>query len=112
MIKEKNNRQVFFSKGTKFQGKIESKYNIYLSGEVKGEVVSEQDIYVLRGAKVFSSLKAVNIQILGLCEGDVTAAQDVIISEDARVFGNIICKSLDCAQGAIYSGELQVTVQK
>ncbi len=108
MINENNKHLLFLCKDTKLEGKIESEHNLYLAGHVKGDITSHKDIYVLKGAKLFSNIQAENIQIFGLIEGNVSVKGTVVMNDDARVFGNIKCQSLRLEEGAIYSGNLEI----
>jgi cytoskeletal protein CcmA (bactofilin family) len=103
-----NKNILLIDKSVNFEGSINSNNHIFLLGKVKGTITSAKNIYVLKSAKVESSLVASNIQIFGVVEGDVSASNKVLISEEGRVFGNVKCQSLKLLEGALYSGELSI----
>jgi len=109
MLLKKNKKLVYFKKDATFQGKIDSPDNIYLEGTISGEIKTLKNVYVLKGAEVTSDLIAENIQIFGSVRGNVTATKKIIINKAARVYGDIRCESLKLLDGALYSGQLEVT---
>jgi len=108
MLTNKNTNLIYLSHNLKFQGTIETNHNIYLAGEIKGQITTKKNIYILKGAKVYSDISAENIQVFGLVEGNIQAKKKIIINDEAHVFGNIKCQSLKLSEGAIYSGDLVV----
>ena len=112
MLKRNNKNLVYLSSNLSLTGTVDSKYNVYIKGEVAGEINSEKNIYILKGARVRSNLNADNIQVSGLVEGDIKARCKIILSDEAKVFGNIACKSLKLLEGAVYSGAIDITNNK
>ncbi|MDD4526771.1 MAG: polymer-forming cytoskeletal protein [Candidatus Margulisbacteria bacterium] len=110
MLTKKNKKLVYIKKDASFDGIIESSDNIYLEGNISGEIKTEKDVYVLKGAILNSNLTAENIQVFGAIKGNLTAKKRIIINEAARVYGNINCESLRLLEGACYSGKMEVTV--
>lgn len=108
MLKPKNKNLIYLSDKLSFTGTIHSKHNVYIMGEIAGEVNAEKNIYILKGARVRSNLTADNIQVCGLVEGNISARHKIIMSEEAKVFGNIACKSLKLFEGAVYSGSIDI----
>ncbi len=109
VIGSKDSKLVYLGKDVSFTGTIESPHNLYLAGEVNGEVRSKQNSYILSGAHLRATITSENIQIVGLVEGDVSVQNQIMISPNARVFGNLTCQSLQLDEGAIFCGNLSIS---
>ncbi len=109
MLTKKNNKIVYLKKDASFEGTMESPDNIYLEGTISGEIKTEKNVYVLKGAILNTDLFAENIQVFGSIKGNLTAKKRIIINDAAKVYGNIRCESLRLLEGATYSGKMEVT---
>lgn len=108
MLTKKNNKLIYLKQDVSFEGIIESPDNIYLEGNVSGEIKTSKNVYILKNANLNTDLTADNIQVFGSIHGNLTAKKRIIINEAARVYGNIRCKSLKLLEGAVYSGKMEV----
>ncbi len=92
---------------TTFKGKISSHDSVQISGNLKGDVQSEQLVKITEGGKVKGTIESTYVIIEGELNGDVASADYVEIRADARVVGNINSMNIAIAEGSFIKGEIK-----
>lgn len=90
------------------EGDFSSEGNILVKGTVSGNVKTSQRLTVESGAKILANVKAGEAMISGEIKGNVRAAGLLELTESARVFGDISCKVLVVAAGALLHGKVSM----
>jgi cytoskeletal protein CcmA (bactofilin family) len=80
---------------------------VQISGNLKGDVQSEQLVKIAEGGKVKGTIESTYVIIEGELNGDVTSADYVEIRADARVVGNINSMNITIAEGSFIQGEIK-----
>jgi len=92
---------------TTFKGKISAHDSVQISGNLKGDVQSEQLVKISEGGKVKGTIESTYVIIEGELNGDVASADYVEIRADARVVGNINSMNIAIAEGSFIQGEIK-----
>ena len=97
---------------TTFKGKISAHDSVQISGNLKGDVQSEQLVKIAEGGKVKGTIESTYVIIEGELNGDVASADYVEIRADARVVGNINSMNIAIAEGSFIQGEIKTPDRK
>lgn len=92
---------------TTFKGKISAHDSVLISGNIKGDVKSEQLVKVSEGGKVKGTIESTYVIIEGELNGDIESADYVEVRADARVIGNISSMNIAIAEGSFIQGEVK-----
>ena len=92
---------------TTFKGKISAHDSVQISGNLKGDVQSEQLVKITEGGKVKGTIESTYVIIEGELNGDIASADYVEIRADARVVGNINSMNIAIAEGSFIKGEIK-----
>lgn len=90
------------------EGDFSSEGNILVKGTVSGNVKTAQRLTVEAGAKILANVKAGEAIISGEIKGNMKVAGLLELTESARVFGDISCKVLAVAAGAMLHGKVSM----
>ena len=96
--------------GVKVEGDLVSEGDIIIDGQLKGRVKSGGDVVVGLNADVKADIEARSVSVSGKLDGDVVAKEQVSLTETARLQGNIQCSSLAVGAGALFSGQVKMTI--
>ena len=86
-------------------GTLQDKNNINIHGVIEGEVISEREIDVAKGAKVKGPMTGLIIRVAGEIKGDVQAKEKLEILPTGKIVGSINSKDLVINSGAIFVGK-------
>lgn len=90
------------------EGDFSSEGNIVVKGTVSGSVKTSKLLTVERGAQIFANVKAGSAMISGSVKGNVKVNDHLDLSESAQVMGDIECKILSVAVGALVQGKVNM----
>ena len=90
------------------EGDFVSKDDMKVEGRVKGSVKTGKNVFVGEGAEIEAEVKAENAIISGRVSGNINIKGKLELTPTARVFGDIKCRVLSIAPGAIFSGNSQM----
>ena len=96
------------SNGVKIVGKISSRGNIRIEGEVQGDISSEDSVVVGENAYVNGNINAVSILIGGKVTGTVNAKEKLTLSAKGNLKGDIFTKLLIVKEDATFNGNSKV----
>ncbi len=88
------------------EGDFSSEGNILVKGTVSGNVKTAQLLTVEAGAKILANVKAHDALISGEVKGNVRVNEKLELTESARIRGDISCKVLVVAGGALLQGKV------
>ncbi|MCY4216555.1 MAG: polymer-forming cytoskeletal protein [Flavobacteriaceae bacterium] len=86
-------------------GNFTSKSDIHIDGEIKGNIVTNGNVFMGENSKVQGNIKSHCIDIHGTFEGDLTASKKISLSPTAQVNGNLHYTHLSIEQGASFKGK-------
>ncbi len=88
------------------EGDFSSEGNIVVKGTVSGSVKTSKLLTVEPGAKILANVRAGSAIISGSVKGNVKVLDRLDLSETAQVSGDVDCKILSVAAGALIQGKL------
>jgi cytoskeletal protein CcmA (bactofilin family) len=90
------------------EGDFSSEGRILVKGTVCGSVKTSKLLTVEPGAKILANVKAGDALISGQVKGNVKVDNRLELSETAQIEGDVWCKELIVACGALMSGKVQM----
>lgn len=88
------------------EGDFSSEGNILVKGTVSGNVRTSKLLTVEVGAKILANVRAGNAMISGRIKGNVRIENQLELTETAQIEGDISCKILVIAAGALVHGKV------
>ena len=96
-------------KAVKVVGKIYSKEDLIVDGDLEGTVEAlEHKLTIGPNGTVHADLKAREIAVLGSLQGDVEATDKIEIRKDAKLVGNIKTARILIEDGAYFKGGIDI----
>lgn len=92
------------SRGVKIEGKITSDGNIRVDGDIKGDIISQNNVTVGESGQVNGQINANVITIGGKVLGTVTAKEKLALESKGNLKGDILTKILVVEAGAKFDG--------
>ncbi len=77
-------------------------------GTFEGTITAQGEIQIAHGATCRATIEAKTVSVDGNIEGDVCAHEKLILNAKAQMKGDIIAPTLIVAEGATFSGHVQV----
>jgi cytoskeletal protein CcmA (bactofilin family) len=102
----------FIDQGSEFSGKLNFKDTVRIDGRFEGEIASENTLIVGESGSVTATIKSQIVIISGEVHGEITAAGQVVLHKTARVDGNIHAPRLVVEDGAVFTGRVEMGMQK
>ncbi len=88
------------------EGDFASEGNIVVKGSVSGSVKTSKLLTVEKGAKIIANVNAGNAVVSGSIKGNIRVNERLELSETAQVAGDVACKILSVAPGALIHGKV------
>lgn len=88
------------------EGDFASEGNIIVKGTVSGSVKTSKLLAVERGASIFANVKAGSALVAGSVKGNVKVVDKLELTDTAQILGDIECKILNVAPGALIQGKV------
>ena len=92
------------SRGVKIEGKITSDGNIRVDGDIKGDIISQNNVTVGESGQVNGQINANVITIGGKVIGTVSAKEKLALEAKGNLKGDIFTKTLVVEAGAKFDG--------
>lgn len=92
------------SRGVKIEGKITTEGNIRVDGDIKGDIISQNNVTVGESGLVTGQINANMITIGGKVIGTVTAKEKLALESKGDLKGDILTKILMVEAGAKFDG--------
>ena len=93
-------------------GELNSSKLIQIEGRMEGKIKSSVMVVIGEAGRVKAKIEAANVSIRGKLEGDCTASDKIEITRTGKVFGNLCAPRIAVAEGAIFKGASQMTVNE
>ncbi|OGH73834.1 MAG: hypothetical protein A3C90_00780 [Candidatus Magasanikbacteria bacterium RIFCSPHIGHO2_02_FULL_51_14] len=90
------------------EGDFSSEGNIVVKGSVSGNVKTSKLLTVEKGAKILANVKAGSALISGQVRGGMRVNDRLELTETAQVEGDVSCKILVVAAGALVHGKVMM----
>lgn len=90
--------------GARFEGLVALKAPSRIDGDVSGEVISSDLLWIGRSARVNARIVAPEIIIAGEFDGEAEASVRIELLETARVRATLDTQSLVLAEGSFFEG--------
>lgn len=116
-MSKKNNQPVITEHGvistilgkeTSLNGTLTFRKPLQISGEFKGEIISDGYLVISEGARVQANIKAHTVIVGGLVIGNVIATHRLEMLKTGKVQGNIKTAKLQIADGVIFDGNCEM----
>ena len=108
----KNNKKgssTLIEVGTLIKGEIIFDNELFIMGEVEGDLNSDSDLaklIVSKTGKVQGEIRVPNVFINGTIVGNVRASENLEISGTARIFGDLQYSTIEIKGGSLITGRL------
>lgn len=90
--------------GSFVSGDIKINGFIRIDGDIKGKIESSSNIIIGERAKIQGNITASSIVVGGIVLGDITAPKGIKLLSTSVVIGDIITKSIQIENDAIFNG--------
>lgn len=94
--------------GVKLAGSLKDEGPIAINGEVKGDISSNESIFVGEDAFIQGPISAQFITVSGTVEGEIKATDTLEITPTGKVSGKIDTKTLIIRPGALFIGQCKM----
>ena len=108
----KNNKKgssTLIEVGTLIKGEIIFENELFIMGEVEGDLNSDSDLaklIVSKTGKVQGEIRVPNVVINGTIVGNVRASENLEISGTAKIFGDLHYSTIEIKGGSLITGRL------
>ena len=95
--------------GTLIKGEIIFENELFIMGEVEGDLNSDSDLaklIVSKTGKVQGEIRVPNVVINGTIVGNVRASENLEISGTAKIFGDLHYSTIEIKGGSLITGRL------
>lgn len=92
----------------RFKGELAADEDLLLQGQVEGSIEHSQSLTIGTDGGVKGNIRARVVIIDGTVEGDVHGLESVTVRETARVRGNIFAPRVGLADGAKFTGRIDM----
>ena len=92
----------------RFKGELAADEDLLIQGQVEGSIEHSQSLTIGTEGGVKGNIRARTVIIDGAVEGDVHGLESVTVRETARVRGNIFAPRVGLADGAKFTGRIDM----
>lgn len=96
------------AKNSRFMGTISGLEGVRISGHLKGDVKSDQLVWVQKEGKIIGDIDCPYIIVEGVLKGNIKSAEHVELRSEAHVTGNIQTRKIAMAEGSFFQGEIHM----
>lgn len=94
----------FLGQGTRLAGRIAFEGPARIEGQVEGEIVATETLWIGEPAVVNAQVSGATVIIHGKVTGDISASKRLEIRAPGRLYGNVTTPSLVIEEGVIFEG--------
>jgi len=106
----KSEDTTIISSGVKIEGTVTTNGNIRVDGEIKGDMISENNITVGESGSVNGKINASVISIGGTVTGSLEAKEKLTLTSRGKINGDIIVKAFVIEDGGLFNGNCRMGV--
>lgn len=107
-MKQDQDNQSEISPNTVIRGRIQGSENLWVEGRIDGEVDLDGVLMIQSEGVVKADVQATRIDIDGVLVGDASALDVIVLDKGARVVGDLKAPSIRFAEGACFTGALDI----
>ena len=99
----------FIARDLVFKGSIEAGEDIYIAGQITGDIRGRNRITLDKSAKLKGNIDAKNVNIAGAhVEGEINASTSVVLSDAAHFRGTLKTANLVTEKGIVINGTVEM----
>lgn len=103
---------VVIGKGMIIKGRIHSAEDVFLNGEVEGDLDIENcRLTIGPDGKVAANARAREVDISGIFTGNVEAVEKTCIRASGRLTGDVKTRGIVIEEGALFKGKVEIVSQ-
>ncbi|MTI66050.1 MAG: polymer-forming cytoskeletal protein [Firmicutes bacterium] len=106
-----NSTDIYIHKDAQFNGNLESKGSIEISGVFIGNIKCPENVFIDSTATVTSEINALHVTVKGSFYGKIIA-DEITLLKDSYLEGNITTKKLIMEKGAVFVGNSKKLYEK
>jgi cytoskeletal protein CcmA (bactofilin family) len=95
--------------GTRVTGRITGASEVWIEGDVDGEVRVDHTVVVGTGGRVLGGVSARTVRVAGRVAGDLRGAERVEVAATGKVEGDISAPRVVIAEGAFFKGSVEMS---
>jgi cytoskeletal protein CcmA (bactofilin family) len=93
-----------------WNGTLRSQGSLHVFGQVEGELIAEDEIYVAEGAIIRARVAASTVVVAGTVSGTIECTQRLEVLDSGHVSGDVTSPTLVVHEGATVEGDLTMRV--
>lgn len=94
----------YLDQGCKISGKLEFEDAARIDGQIEGEIVARDNLFIGESAVLTAKIKASSVVVAGTVSGEIAASGRIEIRASAKVSGNVTTPKLIVHEGAVFEG--------
>lgn len=102
----KNDFTAFLGAETVYEGLLSFSGTMHIDGQFSGEINSEGNLFIGRGARVAGLIRVGTLVVSGNIQGEMIVSEKTTLHKSAIVCGKLTSKSLIVEDGASIEGNL------
>lgn len=107
-----HSKQTLLGKTLVIKGRVRASEEMVIEGKIDGHINSNHRVVIGRSGVIKADINASEIVIQGKVDGNVKATSKVEIFPDGVLNGNIISQRVVLAEGAIFKGNIDMSVKE
>lgn len=100
--------ETIIAQGVRVEGDFVSQGDVYIEGEVNGNVKTSGDLRLGSNSAVVADVAANNAVVSGSVKGNLSVASRLDLLESAIVDGDVSCETITIAAGAKLNGQVKM----
>jgi cytoskeletal protein CcmA (bactofilin family) len=101
----------FIGSKTTVRGQVSGRQDLVVEGRIEGHIGLASHLTVEEGGSVEADIEATSATLRGEVRGPVTAERGIAVEGSARVAGKLKAPTITIADGAHFSGEIEMDVE-
>lgn len=103
-----NDCALYVTEGTELIGSIKTVGDIFIDGNVKGEITSKGKTIIDSESSVCADIHCKSLSVSGEINGNLEIENSISIKSTGKIVGDIVCGELLIDEGAVYLGEVVI----
>jgi cytoskeletal protein CcmA (bactofilin family) len=102
----------FIGQGTTIIGSIQSKQDLFLDGELEGDLdVENLSLTIGPHGKVVANARAREVDIQGNMTGNIESSGKTFIRASGRLVGDVVTGGIVIENGAVFKGKVEILMR-
>lgn len=111
-MSESTSVTAFIGQGTTIIGSIQSKQDLFLDGELEGDLdVENLSLTIGPHGRVVANAKAREVDIQGNMTGNVESSGKTFIRASGRLVGDVVTGGIVIETGAVFKGKVEILMR-